>query len=35
LLVRPDGHLAAAGESDDAAQLDAWLRRWFRRPAAD
>lgn len=29
LLVRPDGYLAAAGESRDADRLTAWLGRWL------
>jgi FAD binding domain len=29
MLVRPDGYLATAGDSQDAAALEAWLRRWF------
>ncbi|KAA0093994.1 2-polyprenyl-6-methoxyphenol hydroxylase [Mycolicibacterium sp. P1-18] len=29
LLVRPDGHLAAAGRAGDGARLSSWLRRWL------
>ena len=32
LLVRPDGYLAAAGDSEDGASLERWLQRWFVKP---
>jgi 2-polyprenyl-6-methoxyphenol hydroxylase-like FAD-dependent oxidoreductase len=33
LLVRPDGHLAAAGGPDDGPVLSRWLDRWLIAPA--
>ncbi|RVW01047.1 FAD-binding protein [Rhodococcus spongiicola] len=34
MLLRPDGYLAAAGHSADAATLARWLERWFIRNVA-
>jgi len=35
LLVRPDGHLAAAGRAGDGARLTSWLGRWLLTPSRE